>query len=350
MCSWHCSTCTGPDAADCVDCFPHAHGSNCACDDNWGGMDCEVYLGPCPPQCNGCTGPTAMDCVHCAEFAAYVVDNDTGFAQCQCLNFPNWGPADTCRNFYQGHCHETCLDRGAEVDDCWGPDPFQCYECGPHSYRTVNGDCICEEYWNGEADCSVYSGPCDPVCIGCNGPYPYQCNACQGNATVDGVTGNCTCNEGWTGADCMEWAGLCHCTCKSCDSDSCYECKEHSHYDGGSCTCDAGWTDASCCTVYEGTCAPTCHSGCVRGSNPNDCDDCILHAHRALNGDCVCDRHWGGANCQSYNGPCDCKCNGHCYGPGADECDGCGPNAVTNNGFCVCDAHWGNDCCTDYTG
>lgn len=75
MCSWHCETCNGPEASDCVQCFPHASGSNCACDDNWGGMDCEVYLGECAPVCDGCTGPLTSDCTYCSEFAARMVDD-----------------------------------------------------------------------------------------------------------------------------------------------------------------------------------------------------------------------------------------------------------------------------------
>jgi len=302
MCSWHCATCTGPEASDCVQCFPHAIGGNCACEDNWGGMDCEVYMGECAPVCNGCTGPTAWDCVHCHEFAARVVEEIDGveIAYCKCLDVPQFGPADSCNKFYQGHCHETCFDPNfggdGDEDICWGPNSYQCYECIEHSYRDYNGACMCEDNYNGELDCSTYNGSCDCICLGCSGPSASECDACQANATLNS-DGMCECNDGWGGCDCSEWQGECDCKCTSCDFDSCYSCVENAHQDGDTCTCDDGWNTDSCCTTFEGTCAPTCAGTCGNGANPSDCDECILHAYRAPNGDCICEENWGGADC-----------------------------------------------------
>ena len=55
---------------------------------------------------------------------------------------------------------------------------------------------------------------CDPICNGCFGPNPNECDSCVKNAKVD-VNGYCFCIDDWIGVDCQEYTGICPSSCTS---------------------------------------------------------------------------------------------------------------------------------------
>jgi hypothetical protein len=125
----------------------------------------------------------------------------------------------------------------------------------------------------------------------------------------------------------------------------------------GACVCEVDWDRSIVdddCSVYTGLCASTCHvpTGCPRGPTARDCEQCVLHAHRDLDGSCICDDFWGEADCSWYSGECHPTCIDGCFGPLANECYGCGLHSTATgaNGECVCDPDWGGDDCTLYLG
>lgn len=44
-----------------------------------------------------------------------------------------------------------------------------------NAYRNDFGECVCFKDWNGNSECTVYGGKCDPHCLYCNGPTASDC-------------------------------------------------------------------------------------------------------------------------------------------------------------------------------
>jgi hypothetical protein len=178
----------------------------------------------------------------------------------------------------------------------------------------MNADqsCECNANWEGES-CEFYRGPCDPKCLNCAGETDYDClectyNAHRGTTRTEGTnddgglgfnafvqsgwpyaqtSGNCQCNEGWSGDACDEYVGECSPTCfvdddpatPTCTQDriTCVECIENSgRNDFGECVCLEDWDNDRNCRFYSGKCHPLC-SVCD-GPTEADCMECSFNA------------------------------------------------------------------------
>jgi len=143
----------------------------CECDANWGGVDCQTFTGDCHPKCYqtaGCTGVTAEHCKLCGLHAHR---DQNGL--CTCDN--NWGGMDC--SIYLGECHPMCIG-------CDGPDDCDCKKCVEHAKMDSNfgGTCFCLDDWSGEK-CETYDGICSPKCAStCTGPHACDCDACVAHA------------------------------------------------------------------------------------------------------------------------------------------------------------------------
>ena len=104
--------CTGPNASDCQQCVENAEfdGETCVCITDYGGNECEFYIGECHPICVGCDGPGDANCLACRENAE---KNSDGICECK----ENYS-GDQCQN-YDGDCANACAS-------CEGPNPEDC--------------------------------------------------------------------------------------------------------------------------------------------------------------------------------------------------------------------------------
>lgn len=129
------------------------------------------------------------------------------------------------------------------------------------------------------------------------------------------------------------------------------ECSYHGRCrSNGKCDCDDGWSEVDCslqiCPTGQsstacaghGTCGKDFMCRCVgRWSGPAcsdlSCSDkCHEHGH-CINGTCVCERGYGGDNCDILTCPLGCS----------------GKNGVCENGVCKCKLGWrGERCQTSY--
>ena len=377
-----CESCTGPSLHQCSSCVPNAYrngNGDCVCLAEYGKVaDCSVYNGPCDPKCDGCTGPSNADCLKCLDTrnnldydgqtitAKYGMDsptydqmnwmNDNTKVTCECMD--GWA-GDRC-TLYSGPCDTKC----AIGSGCTGPN--RCNACRDTAQFTgTNQACECDADWYGDA-CEFYGGACDPNCINCGGSSAYDCIECVVNAHrsinyVDGDnsadiegtrfnpivrnssmqqqgSGECVCNEHWSGAGCQEWDGPCAPTCDtwttetadetwvpgekcSADGKTCYTCVTNSYRnDFGECVCFKDWNGNPECTLYSGKCDPKCKY--CNGPTASDCVVCAQNAEFDPNHECKCQTGYVSADCSVYAGTCDDKCNG-CNGPTAWDCWKC---------------------------
>ena len=394
--------CTGPTAMDCVRCVEHAHldpFGECVCDANFGGIDCCSPTGSmhCDPRCyGGCNGITNFDCVACVANAHL---NSYGACVCE----PLWGGDDCSDYLSYSECHPICDPEfgchGLGVDDCaqctanahkdwhgycccdagwagndcstWmgecdpkclstcsGPGAGHCHDCVYHSIRNDEMECECEEDYGGES-CEIYIGACESICYGCSGPSTHDCDYCVDHATKDQY-GICQCDRQWHGTSCTDfiYQGLCDPICQGCNgpnADNCVDCVEHAFTDMyGFCVCEHYWSGRDCGTyVYTGRCHVKCNGDCV-GPNATDCVDCVPNAYRNENGECICEDSWTGEDCQlkNYVGRCNDLCDGRhsCFGPSAEDCQYCVPNATRDAyGACECLPGYYDSDCSQYS-
>jgi hypothetical protein len=223
----------------------------------------------------------------------------------------------------------------------------RCPECGNGVCNNATLKCECYfdtrlGHWAGGevgAGCSVcaagyYGATCMSECPGS------PCNACFGHGSCDdGLTGTgtCTCYHtgalkgSWNGSRCDEcadgWFGV-NCT-KQCP---CTGAGTHGRCDSGrfatgECVCDDGWSGAACnvCNASKVALCVRCPDSCSGHGQCNSIDG-------GFEGVCVCDEFYSGPSCKI-------ACPGFCSGVG--KCfDG-----ASGNGSCACPANHQEPAC-----
>ena len=345
-------------------CNLHAHRDNlgfCVCDEQWGGADCQIYLGVCNDICDGCTGSEESDCKRCVAHAK-MDDNVPGL--CFCINF--W-TGSNCAT-YTGPCSSKCLSTSEQ--DCTDPGDSGCVSCNANAMLdpTGNEKCVCA-LGRGDEDCMTYIGACDPKCDGCTGPDASSCRECIQNA--EEIKSECHCRPFYSGDDCSVYLGSCDLKCQGCNGPTavdCVQCVEHANVsEDESCACVSGLWSGDDCSVFVGECHPACKvtiSG--GGTGPVDCFheladgciECVRNAFRDDHGMCRCFPSWimeetdaaiviadefGQGNCEAYFGECWPTC-ATCDGPDHVDCLTCrehaSPSSSGNGIQCVCDSDW----------
>lgn len=319
----------GVDCAERTCCSGHGDCSDpdsCLCDAGWAGAQCQFRLSCPDPQCGGhgqcsqngtcaclagwsgelCSEPP-KECPACP--AGATCNRLTGTCECggtpaqysACLgkthsgsvavlpavpshtrdcNAPHgtWNPAlNACEctsPWYGDYCENThCADYSEEEGR---PD------CSGHG-MCVQGQCFCAPGW-GAAPNSVGPNTCaEPLCdVDCG-----QHGQCSHNM--------CVCQEGWQGPACRE---------PKCPND----CSDH-----GTCSFPSPDSPAECTCEY-GYALPDCQHPAAfthLRACPNDCSGQGL----CLNGWCICEEGFGGADCAhadtSSERGCPRDCSGH---------------------------------------
>lgn len=181
-CHPQCLTCSGPTSTNCLSCFQSAHideNSSCECETGliWS-QEAEKCL-PCAPHCLACVGPAENDCIQC--FAHAELTAQPGACHCEHGFFPDISGCSPCNSVCS-----TC--ESDEIDAC--------LSCKAASARLINGKCTCLAGFylmiSGEECLSCY-----PTCSSCYGPSAYHCIACGIASVLDPVSNQCICEEGF---------------------------------------------------------------------------------------------------------------------------------------------------------
>ncbi|XP_023146865.2 N-acetylglucosamine-1-phosphodiester alpha-N-acetylglucosaminidase isoform X1 [Amphiprion ocellaris] len=122
------------------------------------------------------------------------------------------------RRCQPGNCsgHGDCVDGQCRCQEGWqgaACDSLVCQTCGPHGFCTANG-CVCDAGWRGKN--------CSQECL--PGFYGDGCNqtcSCNNGGSCDPIYGRCTCPPGFQGDSCEQLCPLgffgpscaqeCHC-------------------------------------------------------------------------------------------------------------------------------------------
>ncbi|XP_025082470.1 multiple epidermal growth factor-like domains protein 6 isoform X16 [Pomacea canaliculata] len=255
-----------------------------------------------------------------------------------------------------------------------------CVQCPCNATNTalcdpVTGNCTCKDGWTG-ATCDedideCLTSPCSgpyAICMNTLGTYTCLCvdgyylnasNLCQectnntygsncsskclcdlaNTVSCDHVTGNCTCETGWTGATC------------DLDVDECLANVSICNGPHEVCNNTLGGHDCLCVDGYQKNGNNTC-TACTAGTFGKDCSSlCTCITHNTVNcsnvdGACTCQSGWNGTRCEqdidecALSQPPSCVANSTC--------------SNTNGSYlCVCDTGYlslpdGN--CTACTG
>jgi tenascin len=261
-------------------------------------------LDPCPGDCNG-----NGKCVESKDGASKSCQCSEGFAGANCMECD---PAVHCSN------HGTCIfpTRFKPLCECYGG--FSGVDCSfaacpvgatPGAKAMIcsdKGDCVRDNTTgNYQCVCEIGFGTidCHAICPrGLTAEGKVSDIVCSGHGYCadsssygeDGYgTGQCVCNDGFTGDDCSEPACSRSIPLEEADS---FVKRACGGLGQGACVKGA-------CYCRAGFAPPTC----AKKECPNDCSGTGVCME---GGKCACDSGFGGDDC-SEPACCDPKCNGH---------------------------------------
>ncbi|XP_025082455.1 multiple epidermal growth factor-like domains protein 6 isoform X4 [Pomacea canaliculata] len=310
----------------CVECSTGTYGGNCSslctCITN-NTVNCSKVDGACTCR-SGWTGGNCSDDINecTAHSSSPCVANST------CYN-TNGSYLCVCDTGYQTHADGNCTEC---VNNYYGTNcssQCQCDVTNTMSCDHVTGNCTCEEGWTG-ASCELDVDECLANVSICNGPHEVCNNTLGGHdcLCVDGYqkngTNTCTACTGNTfGANCSE-----HCECNVTNTVSC-------DHVTGSCNCSKGWVSATC--NIKDLCSNltlNCTGDKERCNNTENGPECVCEDgyHYNASGVCVeCSSGTYGGNCSST---CTCVTNNTV-------------NCSKVDGACTCRSGWTGGNCSD---
>lgn len=276
----------GQSECDDTDCG--AHGScdargECACAEGYAGRDCGDCAGGYHEADGECEVDASCTPEACPEQATCT--ESEGVIECECVP-------------------------GYAGDDC--------EQCAA-GYHTEEGGCLADE-----------------VCL------DTTCGS-AGTCSIEGGIPTCECAAGYAGQHCEACAAGYHadedlCLADaSCSADS---CSQHGTCDDQSgevvCSCDAGFTGANC-------------SECATGLAPNADGDCVVQCapgqSLSAEGDCIAAACDAGVLVELADGGFDCVLDCQA-GYTGDDCSACSPGHHDVDGECVADAECNADSCS----
>lgn len=376
-CADVCFECTGPTAADCIECDPGFYLSNSL-----------KKCFKCHEACTDCYGPNDYECTKCSP--GYFL-NEKQCVKCEygCKNCTSTTKCIECNEgFYLTrdncvHCNEGCKSCPSGVDKCTecltgfyesnrdgnivscSMCPEDCVSCS----QSDSGDIVCNNCYDGfylkNEICEKCSSPCETctsekVCKTCIkghllGSDSSCSSVCSSScATCENTPDSCTsCKDGFilNGTVCLQ----CPNNCKTCEieggSSYCTSCLDGFYLDKKECfACHE--TCATCKNQSKSSCY-TCHEGYYKDRQNNDytgtcslCSSYTTHCAKCTS-DCSsstycsfscneCDYGYYFANnrCQSCHSTCKT-----CDGPSDQNCVDCTDDYFLQDGKCVsCDS------------
>jgi tenascin len=337
---------------------PDLNAGTCQCDGGWRGPDCSARR--CKADCS-MRGDCNDDgeCVCDPGWAGEACELPACPGDAPSLHIKQWASLPQKRN--SSIARSSAIPTTALTTPALRLGGGSAQGCGEHGMCDVVGRvCVCESGWAG-TDCSRKACPgncngrgtcaggeclCDPHYTGRACEESVACaSGCSNHGVCDELSRKCTCEAGWTGADCEHKAcppgplgePPCHgrgrcvegvCECDSADGPGCrvggrcmYNCNGHGACDeqSGTCACEVGWSGEWC---QQRDCEHSCgeHGTCVQGG-------------------CECDPGWEGSTCELLAcigvGDRGCGEHGSCVQPAEPD------------GFAQCHCHrgWaGADC------
>ncbi|KAH9504455.1 hypothetical protein Btru_063684 [Bulinus truncatus] len=234
------------------------------------------------------------------------------------------------------------------------------YFPGPNIIRTTQNAMLIVRYssWNGNTSpgftASYWMHECPSNMYDANCTTPCTCNN-SNTAKCESVTGNCSCQSGWTGSDCNSDIDECSQKYFLCpDYSQCHnlpgtykcQCKPGLTMESNN-TCSFGFNASSCisrncshmCVSYmpenETSIIEECYCPVGKEWDGGQCVDCknwtygpdceyetkCVKEHTAsydsMNGNCTCYSNWTSSQCESdydecYNGNYTCQPNSYC--------------------------------------
>ena len=301
----------GPECTSCDMCAngvcSESNTGNCSCAANWNGTVCD--------QCaTGYFGPLCEPCSLCRVNGGQCIDGLNG--TCLCPAQRNGTYCELCSSDYFGQNCESC-------DLC---DNGQCVD-------GIEGQCVCDNYWSGgycDVCTDAFGLDCEYLCVDC---------AINNNATcIQGSPGGyCACaGPMYNGTYCEDCAsGLfgpsCAASCATCETDGHGQC-----FDGisGNCTCANLWS-GPLCSVCTGAFGQDCSTSCSVCANSTLCID-------GTSGYCGCEGGYVNATGCSNRGVCNvnvgqCTCDLGYQGLYCESIAPCNATLCQNGGLCVID-------------
>ena len=229
-------------------------------------------------------------CKACIDFCIECID-DVNCTSCKEPFTLNLNECICPTGYYMNNAsilYQNCEQCAANCLNC---SNSACYECQNYSHA-IGFYCECNQgYYDAGNSTNMNCTPCLDFCTICNSSD--WCFECKAKNSIS-INGNCTCNDGYEGdpinkheAGCKV---ICDNGCLECDTfENCSMCLyQNSSSNGSSCICDKGYYG----NPSSNTSCNACLSSCETCSNSINCSSCIDKNTSLIDGKCICNKRF----------------------------------------------------------